>query len=153
MCGMEIAILAASGFFGAIMAVRVDDYLSFQKAALDLRAQRQQVLAANIANADTPNYKARDFDFSSALQDAVAGRNGADIGLDTTSAGHLPGQTSGGSPARLLYRTPAQAAIDGNTVEMDVERSAFAENAIQYEAGITFISHHLKTLLSAVQSS
>ena len=151
--GTQIAQRVAKIRLGVTMTVRVDDFLSFQKTALGLRAQRQQVLAANIANADTPNYKARDFDFSTALRDAVAGRQGADLTLAVTSSGHLPGSSAGGVSARLMYRTPAQAAIDGNTVEMDVERSAFSENAIQYEAGITFISHHLKTLLSAVQSS
>lgn len=130
---------------------RIDDALSFQSKALGLRAYRQQVLAGNIANADTPNYKARDFDFSAALQDAVAGRSSGDLPLATTSPGHLQGASGSSGPARLMYRTPVQDAVDGNTVDMDVERSAFSENAIQYQAGLTFITHHLKMLMSAVQ--
>jgi flagellar basal-body rod protein FlgB len=130
---------------------KLDAALSFQTQALGLRAQRQQILAGNIANADTPNYKARDFDFSIALKEAVAGRNGGGLALATTAGGHIQAGADAIS-ARLMYRTPGQASVDGNTVEMDVERAQFSENAIQYEAGITFISGQIKTLLSAMQS-
>lgn len=133
------------------MVSKIDNAFSFQQQALGLRAQRQQVLAANIANADTPNYKARDFDFSAVLKDAVAGRASGNLQLANTSSGHLQGSGEGG-PARLMYRGETQSSVDGNTVNMDVERAQFAENAIQYEAGITFISGQLKTLMSAIQS-
>ena len=133
------------------MTSRIDDALSFQSKALGLRAYRQQILAGNIANADTPNYKARDFDFSVALKDAVAGRSGGELPMATTASGHISGGTGSSGPTRLMYRTPPQDSVDGNTVDMDLERSAFSENAIQYEAGLTFITHHLKTLMSAVQ--
>jgi flagellar basal-body rod protein FlgB len=130
---------------------KLDNALSFQQQALSLRANRQQVLAANIANADTPNYKARDFDFSAVLKDAVAGRSGGGLPLASTSGRHL--QASGDNvSARLMYRKETQSSVDGNTVDMDIERAQFAENAIQYEAGITFISGQLKTLMSAIQS-
>ena len=132
------------------MVGRINSALDFQQTALGLRAQRQQILAGNIANADTPNYKARDFDFSSALKDAVAGRNGGNLVMDRTDRAHLTG-TLAGSQAGLMYRTPAQASADGNTVDMDVERAQFFENAIQYEAGLTFITGKFKTLLSAIQ--
>lgn len=133
------------------MASRIDNALFFQQQALGLRAYRQQVLAGNIANADTPNYKARDFDFAAALKEAVAGRGEGSLAIDRTSPAHLSG-TGGNAPARLMYRTPMQASADGNTVEMDVERGQFSENAIQYEAGLTFITHQLKMLMSAIQS-
>jgi flagellar basal-body rod protein FlgB len=129
---------------------KIDDAFFFQQQALGLRAHRQQVLASNIANADTPNYKARDFDFSAALKDAMAGRNGGNLPLASTSGRHLQGSGDSG-PARLMYRKETQSSVDGNTVNMDVERAQFAENAIQYEAGITFISGKIKTLLSAIQ--
>ena len=132
------------------MVSKIDDAFSFQQQALGLRAHRQQVLASNIANADTPNYKARDFDFSAALKDAMAGRNGGNLPLASTSGRHLQGTADSG-PARLMYRKETQSSVDGNTVDMDVERAQFAENAIQYEAGITFISGRIKTLLSAIQ--
>jgi flagellar basal-body rod protein FlgB len=130
---------------------RIDDALSFQSKALGLRAYRQQILAGNIANADTPNYKARDFDFSVALKDAVAGRSSGDLPLATTAPGHIQGTAGSSGATRLMYRTPAQDSVDGNTVDMDLERSAFSENALQYQAGLSFITHQLKMLMSAVQ--
>jgi len=130
---------------------RIDDALSFQSKALGLRAYRQQILAGNIANADTPNYKARDFDFSVALKDAVAGRSSGDLPLATTAPGHIQGTAGSSGATRLMYRTPAQDSVDGNTVDMDLERSAFSENALQYQAGLSFITHQLKMLMSSVQ--
>jgi flagellar basal-body rod protein FlgB len=133
------------------VASKIDNAFSFQQQALGLRAQRQQILAGNIANADTPNYKARDFDFATALKDAVAGRSSGDLTLATTNVGHLPGSAPAGA-ARLLYRSPVQPSADGNTVDMDVERGQFSENAVQYEASLTFITAQVKTLLAAVQA-
>ena len=132
------------------MINRVNNALDFQQAALGLRAQRQQLLAGNIANSDTPNYKARDFDFSNALKEAVAGRTGGGLPLQTTSLAHLAGNAESGSP-RLMYRTPSQDSVDGNTVDMDMERAQFTENAVQYEAGLTFITHQLKMMMTAAQ--
>lgn len=131
------------------MVSKLDDALSFQQQALGLRAYRQQVLAGNIANADTPNYKARDFDFAGALKEAVAGRSVGDLKLANTAPRHLPG--TAGSPARLLYRQETQSSVDGNTVDMDVERAQFAENSVHYEAGLTFITGRIKTLMAAIQ--
>ena len=133
------------------MASKIDNALSFQQQVLGLRAQRQQILAGNIANADTPNYKARDFDFSAALKDAVAGRSSGNLALTTTDTAHLPGTVQENS-ARLLYRNPVQPSADGNTVEMDVERAQFSENAVQYEASVAFITAQIKLLTAAVQA-
>src|SRR6476646_8169475 len=107
------------------MIGKLDDYLRFNEAALSLRSQRQQVLASNIANADTPNYKARDIDFASALQGALAKSAPAAL-MNTTSPAHLQGAPTGdtladGTP--LLYRQNAQGAADNNSVDMDVERN------------------------------
>ncbi len=132
------------------MVSKIDNALSFQSQALGLRAQRQQLLAGNIANADTPNYKARDFDFSTALKAAVAGRSNGSLALHTSAAGHIRTSTDA-IPARLMYRVPTQSSADGNTVEMDVERAQFSENAIHYEAGLTFITHQIRTMMSAIQ--
>lgn len=131
------------------MNTQLDNALRFHQVALNLRAQRQEILAANIANADTPNYKARDLDFGSALSGAMQGRVGRPIALATTTAGHL-GVTSGGGSAATLYRRESQSSVDGNTVNLDVERSAFAENAVHYEASITFINGLLKSMQQAV---
>lgn len=133
------------------MVSKLDNALRFHEQALGLRAQRQQVLAGNIANADTPHFKARDFDFASTLKEALAGRNVGDLQLATTASGHINGAASGG-PARLMYRTETQSSVDGNTVDMDIERSQFAENSVYYEAGLTFLTGKIKTLMSAIQS-
>ena len=136
------------------MASKLDNALFFQRQALNLRAYRQQVLAGNIANADTPNYKARDFEFETALKGALAGRSEGALSLARTNAAHLNGpESSAAGSARLMYRTPAQDSADGNTVEMDVERGQFAENAVHYEAGLTFITHQIKQLTAALQSA
>jgi flagellar basal-body rod protein FlgB len=138
------------------MVGKLDDYLRFNEAALSLRSQRQTVLASNIANGDTPNYKARDIDFSSALQGALE-RSSASAGgpLRTTANKHFPnppqdgGSMADGTP--LLYRGVVQGAVDGNTVDMDVERNQFADNAVRYEAGITMINAQIKNMLTAIQ--
>lgn len=134
------------------MSGALDDYLRFHEVSLGLRAQRQQLLASNIANADTPNFKARDIDFNSALQSALSQSGQAAPGLVKTSAAHLSGGAEtgpGNSP--LMYRSVQQGSVDGNTVDMDVERNQFADNAIRYEAGLTMISLQIRNLLAAIQ--
>lgn len=109
----------------------INNQFKFMQDALNLRAYRQQVLASNIANADTPNYKARDIDFAQELQRAQGVQAGT-LSLNVTSPGHL--QPSGGAlNARPLYRSATQPSIDGNTVDMDVERAQFTDNAIHYQ--------------------
>lgn len=135
------------------MIDKLDSALRFHQEALNLRARRQEVLSANIAHADTPNYKARDFEFSSALSQAVErGRQSASTSMATTSSRHIAGASPGGGDADLLYRMPTQSSIDGNTVEMDAERVSFADNAMRYEANMTVLTAKIKSLLSAVQS-
>ena len=134
------------------MIDKLDAALRFHQEALNLRARRQEVLSANIANADTPHYKARDFDFSSRLTEAVErGRQSMSMNMSTTSARHLPGEARASADDELLYRTPAQSSIDGNTVEMDMERVNFADNAMRYEANLTLLGAKIKSLLAAAQ--
>lgn len=132
------------------MSSRLDEAMRFHQTALNTRAYRQQVIASNIANADTPNFKARDVDFREALKGALAGKSGS-LALSTTSARHLA--AAGASPleANLKFRNDQQGAVDGNTVNMDVERSAFAENAIQYQASVTFINGLITGMQRAIQ--
>ncbi len=132
------------------MTGKLDNLLGFHQSALNLRAYRQQLLASNIANADTPNFKARDIDFASALQSALSSRP-ANSGLATTSPRHLRAAGDNPAGAPVLYRNPHQPSIDGNTVDMDMERTQFADNAIHFEANLTFISGQLKTMLAAIQ--
>ena len=132
---------------------RLDAAFRFQQEALSLRTERQSVIASNIAHADTPGYKARDFDFANTLARSVErGRRSEGTMLSTTSARHLPGQAPTSSASDLEYRIPLQSSVDGNTVEMDTERVAFADNTVHYEAGLTVMSSKIKTMLSAIQN-
>lgn len=130
------------------MLNRLDDMLNFHAQALRLRGERQQVLASNIANADTPQFKARDMDFRAEL----AGALGRTPAAGMTHPGHLAGGAAPhASTATLLYRTPMQDSVDGNTVEVDAERAAFADNALRYEFNLTRLNSQLKGLLAAIQ--
>ncbi len=121
--------------------------------ALDLRTQRHQVLASNIANADTPNFKARDIDFKSAMQGALAGRAGTDsLAMAVTARAHQSGN-GGGGPGALQYRAETQSAVDGNTVDMDVERAQITDNALQYQILTQLISNKFQGLRSAMAST
>ena len=131
----------------------LEQSISVFSQALNLRTQRHQVLASNIANADTPNYKARDFGFEAAMQNAIAGRR--DVGrvdMARTSGGHIVGAGAGGSAA-LKYRSETQSAVDGNTVDMDVERAQIAENAMQYQILTQLISNKFQGIRSALAST
>jgi flagellar basal-body rod protein FlgB len=134
------------------MLDRIDQEMAPLRTAADLRTYRQELLAANIANADTPNYKARDIDFKSALANALSGRASAGT-LTRTDARHLSG-AGGSAPygTSVMYRNEYQAAVDGNTVNMDIERSAFTENAVQVEAALTFLHQRFTLMQSALQS-
>lgn len=133
------------------MISKLDETLRFQQTALSLRAVRQELLASNIANADTPNYKAKDVDFASALKNALTGTS-ATLPIAQTSPMHLQGNAGStilGAP--VMYRRPVQPSADGNTVDMDVERAQFADNALRYESSVKFVSDQLKEILTAIQ--
>ena len=121
--------------------------MSQHEQALKFRALRNQVLSSNIANADTPNYKARDVSFGDALNSA---RHDS-LSMTKTSDLHTNayGQTSDGT--RTLYRVPHQPTLDGNTVEMDVEQAEFAENALQYRASLAFLDGKIRSLRYALK--
>src|SRR5690606_853458 len=103
------------------MLDRLNEDFRFFQQSIALRAQRQEVLSSNIANADTPGYKARDFDFRAAMQDALETRMRLpDTQLALTSARHMPGRAVSPAPVELQYRLPYQPSVDGNTVDMDV---------------------------------
>ncbi|CAM5190667.1 Flagellar basal body rod protein FlgB OS=Castellaniella defragrans OX=75697 GN=HNR28_000425 PE=3 SV=1 [Castellaniella defragrans] len=127
----------------------------FYQKALALRQQRQDILATNIANADTPNYKARDMDFSATLRQAVGEGGGSlrlpDTSLTLTSARHIPAQAHTTVPGQELYRVPLQPSLDGNTVSMDVERVQFADNTMRYQSDLQVLNQRIKTMLSALQ--
>ena len=116
--------------------------------ALKLRSMRTEVLATNIANADTPNYKARDLDFGAALERAQSGR----VAMAKTHAGHVDA-SSGPAGAQLKYRLPHQPSQDGNTVQPDVEQAEFAENVLRYRASLMFLDGKVRTLKLAIKGS
>jgi flagellar basal-body rod protein FlgB len=143
------------------MTLNLDSYLGVHAQALTLEAQRTELLAANMANADTPNYKARDIDFRAALaaaggpgNSADPGRSGATLAISTTNAAHLGAQRIDGTDATLggslKYRVPMAPSLDGNTVDTQLEQAAFAENAVRYQATLTFLNARLKQLMTAI---
>lgn len=121
----------------------------FQQKMLGVRAYRQQLLASNIANADTPGYKAVDIDIEEIAQ-IVQGAS-ASLPLSTTASGHLSGGAPT-SPFPLKYHVPYQAAADGNTVEMDVERQKFSENSLMYQFSLDRVSGHFKHFIELLQN-
>lgn len=135
------------------MLDKLDAALRFQQEALNLRAERQEILAANIANADTPGYQARDIDFASEMKKVMergrAGTHG--VALSLTSERHIPAQNLSSAATDLLYRIPDQPALDGNTVDMDRERTQFADNSLQYQTGLTVLGGQIKGMMSVLQ--
>jgi flagellar basal-body rod protein FlgB len=132
------------------MINRLTQGLDFNANALLLRAERTRVLASNIANADTPHYKARDFDFRSALAQATGVQVAGALAPARTASGHLGGAGAVDGTPNLMYRAPLQTSLDGNTVDMDMERAAFADNSVRYEASLRFINGQIRTLMSAI---
>ncbi|GAA4327741.1 flagellar basal body rod protein FlgB [Pigmentiphaga soli] len=137
------------------MINRIGDELKFNAQALELRAQRQEVLAANLANAETPGYKAQDFDFGATLRAAVgdAGAGLPAVRMAVTQPGHMAGDAGAGLPVALQYRTPSQPAIDGNTVDPDIERTQFTDNAMRYDAALRMLNGQIQTLQRAIQNN
>ena len=125
----------------------IDRIFGIHAEALQLRARRGEVLGSNLANADTPAYKARDLDFKAALSDARAQKT---VSMQTTSQGHIqPHGRVGG--AHVLYRTPNQSSLDGNTVDTQVEQNKFAENAVRYRTSLRFLSGKIQGLMTAIR--
>ncbi|PPD32077.1 MAG: flagellar basal body rod protein FlgB [Methylomonas sp.] len=128
------------------MAINFNNALGIHPQALALREKRSEILAANLANVDTPDFKARDLDFKSVLSQTMNSRND----INRTQSGHLSSsQTVLG--ADLRFRNPQQASLDGNTVEAHIEQSKYAENAVQYQASLQFISSKFSGLMTAIR--
>ena len=142
------------------MLNRLTDSLDFQSNALNLRSERQRLIASNIANADTPGYLAKDFDFSAALRQATGVGSSAQaslalprLALASGANGHmdLDGRPAGSGPSpELGYASGAMTSIDNNTVDMDRERASFADNTVRYEATLRFINSQVRTLTTAI---
>jgi flagellar basal-body rod protein FlgB len=134
------------------MISRLNDALEFHSQALQLRAERQRLIASNIANADTPGFQARDLDFAASLRAATAGSSlGSSGGIGEGIARNVM-SPSGSAPPVLRYAVPAQTNLDGNSVDMDRERGAFVDNSVKYEATMRFINGSVRTTLDAMKS-
>ena len=133
------------------MPVGLDKYLGVHAQALNLRSQRTELLAANMANADTPGYKARDIDFKAALAQASGDSKTSGVHLQTTNAAHIgPKLINGGAAPELQYRTPLAPSLDGNTVDPQLEQAAFAENTVRYQATLQFLNSKFRGLMTAI---
>lgn len=134
------------------MLSRLDNDIAFVQQALNLRARRQEILAANLANADTPNYKARDLDFATVLKGAM-GTAGGPVELARTSPRHLDGSSGmGAAAAHVKYRAVVQPSLDGNTVDANVERAHFADNALHYQFLLERAAGTFRTIGQALAS-
>ena len=129
------------------MAINFDTALGIEPKALAFREKRGEILAANLANVDTPNYKARDMDFKSVLKQSLA----SGVPLERTQTGHIAPQQQQVFGANVMYRNPNQASLDGNTVEDQVEQAKYAENAVQYQASLHFIGGDFADLMTALR--
>ncbi|HFD86624.1 MAG TPA: flagellar basal body rod protein FlgB [Gammaproteobacteria bacterium] len=126
----------------------LDKLFGIHPQALVLRSQRTSLLAANIANADTPNFKARDIDFKEAMANQIQPPK---FQVMRSNANHLAMPSNITTTAALKYRNPQQASLDGNTVESQVEQSQFANNAIRYQASLTFLNGKTNGMLKALR--
>lgn len=131
------------------MALNINEQFDLHTRALGLANQRLELLADNVANADTPGYKARDIDFKSAMASANGGPGG-DLAMAATRTGHI--QAGGGGPntTNPLYRVPDQPSLDGNTVDSQKENAAIAETSVRYQATLTFLSSRIRGLRDAI---
>lgn len=131
------------------MALPLDNYLGIHPQALTLSARRSELLAKNLANVDTPNYKAQDIDFKSIMSANATTSN--TLPLAATHTGHIPlNQPGDALNAQLKYRVPNAASLDGNTVDAQMEQANFAHNAVQYQASLTFINAKFRNLMTAI---
>ena len=131
------------------MLEQLTSRLDTLSSALQLRAARQQVIASNIANVDSPGYVARDIDFNAAMTNAMQSKTVP--GLTQTSGGHLTITSTDGMIGNpLAYTVQTQPSLDGNSVDLDQQRANFADNAIRYESTLRFVNGHVKTMLSAI---
>lgn len=138
------------------MPTGLDQLLNVQASSLRVRESRQELLASNLANADTPNYKARDINFSATLKQVAQSQQSlkAPLALSATSGAHLAGSAASAGPisGAVQYRNEQQGSIDGNNVDVDKERMAFGDNAVHYEATVTLITAQIHNMLAVIQN-
>jgi len=131
------------------MRFDLDSVFGVHELAVLIRSERAEILAGNLANADTPNFKARDIDFGRVLQDAQAGLEMRRIKV--TNSKYIQAGGTATVATELLYRNPLQPSVDGNTVDTQLEKAQFIENAVQYQASLNLLSGKIKTLMAAIR--
>ncbi|HOP15783.1 MAG: flagellar basal body rod protein FlgB [Chromatiaceae bacterium] len=129
--------------------MKLDDVFGIHEEALRLRARRSEVLASNLANADTPGYKARDFDFEAMLRKEMQ----PPVRLASTHSGHIKTDQSVVASTQMGYRIPQQPSLDGNTVEVEREQTEFSANAMRYQASLRFLDGRIKGLMLAIKGN
>jgi flagellar basal-body rod protein FlgB len=130
------------------MPINLDAYLGVHADALKVSSQRMELLANNLANSDTPGFKARDIDFREAL--AAAGTSTSGAKLSATQPNHLTTDSADSSGSGLKYRVPLAPSLDGNTVDVQLEQAAFADNAVRFQATLTFLTGRFRNLMTAI---
>jgi flagellar basal-body rod protein FlgB len=134
--------------------IDIDGSLNYHATALQLREQRAQILAENLANIDTPHYKARDVDFRDAMRQVnhaptEVGGSSIKRSLMRTHTEHL--DIAGSGQAEPMYRVPTQPSLDGNTVEETVEKAKFGQNALEYQGSLRFLNTKIRSLMTAIR--
>ena len=127
--------------------MNVDSIFGIHLQAIRVRGERAEILAQNMANADTPGYKARDIEF----QDIISKQSFAGSRLRTTQTAHIASTISVANDACLKYRIPQQASLDGNTVDMQIERAEFMRNALLYQVSLQFLNGRINGLMTAIK--
>lgn len=133
------------------MSITFKDALGIHEQALTVREKRAEVLANNLANADTPNFKARDLDFAALLKGQLSMADREGMGLNRTVSAHQPGIAGEDDIPGMVYRVPLQPSLDGNTVDEQVEQAAYARNALEFQASFTMLNRRFKGLISALK--
>ncbi len=128
------------------MAINFDNALGIHPQALALREKRSEVLASNLANADTPGYKAKDLDFRAALKKSMP----SNTSMERTQEGHFSANDRL-LGATMMFRNPNQSSLDGNTVEAHIEQAKYSQNAVEYQASLRFINGKFSGLMSALR--
>jgi flagellar basal-body rod protein FlgB len=131
------------------MAINFDNALGIHQYTLGVRSRRTEILASNITNADTPNYKAKDINFKDALN---AAKSGTSVSLTRTDSSHNVGLSSSMAQNGLLYRQSNQPDTgDGNSVDVEVERNLFMKNSLEYQASLDFLNSKISSLRTAIK--
>lgn len=133
------------------MSISFHNALGVYESALNLRADRASVLSTNLANADTPGFKARDIDFQSELNKQMGVDPGSQLAMKASREGHVGFANGAQLPSEKLYRVPLQPSIDGNTVEEQVEHAEFMKNSLEFQAAFTMLNSRFKGLTKAIR--